>query len=626
MAQEFASDNSKRSIFARLNLSNHRGFFSFLFVSLSLILLLVTFAAVQQQQTTQSKAAGAVNICNNFRAVCPVVSDHIDFDSYCTTGIGFPSVVHNPTREVCCQVQTISGKKQCTVRDRDCVGLNYGQCTGVSIFSPLCEWQPSEPGLSGLELLVRGKCVNKGTTNPPPAGGTIDFVCGAKEGEQFDVLKEAKCCVSPLFPKLNSGSQTRVTCTQPKLLGRGALCDPNSTIEICNPLKKIRCEKVTIGGNETGICRDILGGTVVCDSCTAAGQGCSVTGSIPCEGFKCTPTSSGSTVGKCERTTTQPPGPDGGRGGDTACTSISGRCLTGQTGREGKDCKNQPGVAKSGKIQSGLCTGAPDRQCCVPNSTSTKVTCTAITTQEACLPPDQCVWITKRGTTDTKTCQRACGRIPDQPTCDKRADCNWKNNACTTKKGGGDGGTTGNIDLNLKLSYQGIVTLPKTKTELKVRVKLIDAVNKEKIKDAVQFTADSNGIWSGKASFKDVDLNQKYYLLIKGPMHLQKKICKADAADPQPGYYSCQFGNITLQSGSNDFDYSNVKLLVGDLDHNGVVDSADTSVVFNDLLLPTDQRQSADVLERSDLNLDGIVSTQDWSLVLEALKIKYDEK
>lgn len=29
---------------------------------------------------------------------------------------------------------------------------------------------------------------------------------------------------------------------------------------------------------------------------------------------------------------------------------------------------------------------------------------------------------------------------------------------------------------------------------------------------------------------------------------------------------------------------------------------------------------------KTDLNLDGIVSTQDWSLVLEALKIKYDEK
>ena len=112
-------------------------------------------------------------------------------------------------------------------------------------------------------------------------------------------------------------------------------------------------------------------------------------------------------------------------------------------------------------------------------------------------------------------------------------------------------------------------------------------------------------------------------------MHVQKKICKADAADPNPGYYSCQFGNITLNSGSNDFDFSQVKMLVGDLPspgQNGIVDREDTGVVLNALLLPVDQRQSAETLEKADLNLDAIVSTQDWSLMLEALKIKYDEK
>ena len=31
-------------------------------------------------------------------------------------------------------------------------------------------------------------------------------------------------------------------------------------------------------------------------------------------------------------------------------------------------------------------------------------------------------------------------------------------------------------------------------------------------------------------------------------------------------------------------------------------------------------------IDAADLNLDGIVSTQDWGLILEALKIKYDEE
>ena|SRR3989338_9714080 len=49
---------------------------------------------------------------------------------------------------------------------------------------------------------------------------------------------------------------------------------------------------------------------------------------------------------------------------NSACTSIGGRCITGQTGREGRDCQD-----KTGKIQGNLCVGAPDRQCCVPNTT-----------------------------------------------------------------------------------------------------------------------------------------------------------------------------------------------------------------------------------------------------------------
>src|SRR3990167_1400103 len=62
MAQEFASDNSQNGLFSRLKLSNHRGFFSFIFVTLSVIFILITFAAVQQQQTTQSKAL--TNLCD----------------------------------------------------------------------------------------------------------------------------------------------------------------------------------------------------------------------------------------------------------------------------------------------------------------------------------------------------------------------------------------------------------------------------------------------------------------------------------------------------------------------------------------------------------------------------------
>ncbi|MEX1052755.1 MAG: hypothetical protein WEC80_02810, partial [Patescibacteria group bacterium] len=61
MSQEFASDNSGDGLFDRLKFNKHRGFFSLIFVTLSAILLLVTFSAVQQQQTTQSSASGYGN-------------------------------------------------------------------------------------------------------------------------------------------------------------------------------------------------------------------------------------------------------------------------------------------------------------------------------------------------------------------------------------------------------------------------------------------------------------------------------------------------------------------------------------------------------------------------------------
>src|SRR3989344_4383480 len=75
MAQEFASDNSQNGLFSRLKLSNHRGFFSFIFVTLSVIFILITFAAVQQQQITQSKASGDTNICSGITCSGVIVGE-----------------------------------------------------------------------------------------------------------------------------------------------------------------------------------------------------------------------------------------------------------------------------------------------------------------------------------------------------------------------------------------------------------------------------------------------------------------------------------------------------------------------------------------------------------------------
>lgn len=185
------------------------------------------------------------------------------------------------------------------------------------------------------------------------------------------------------------------------------------------------------------------------------------------------------------------------------------------------------------------------------------------------------------------------------------------------------------VDLNLKLSFQGISSKPKVNNELKVKVKLVDSNNIEKVNDNSVFTADDYGVWSGSVSFEGVNLNQKYYLLLKGPMHVQKKICAEDAADTDLDYYSCQFGSIVLKSGVNDFDFSKVKMFVGDVPaptQNGVTNAEDIKAVTDALSLPISQRKNEELLNNLDFNLDGIVSTQDLSLIISALKTKTDEK
>jgi hypothetical protein len=165
---------------------------------------------------------------------------------------------------------------------------------------------------------------------------------------------------------------------------------------------------------------------------------------------------------------------------------------------------------------------------------------------------------------------------------------------------------------------------------MKVKVTLLDQVTNAKIVRTGDFTADANGIWTGKVM---VDLppslnaaQSRFKLLIKGPKHLQKRICDSAPKESYPGTYHCEVGNITLNpSASNDLDLSGIYLLVGDLPQqdgtqDGIVNSFDTSLILQ-LFGKTDQAS----LAQADLNLDGVINPQDYSLVIAALSIRSDE-
>lgn len=185
----------------------------------------------------------------------------------------------------------------------------------------------------------------------------------------------------------------------------------------------------------------------------------------------------------------------------------------------------------------------------------------------------------------------------------------------------GSGGKSGNVKLNLALKFQGIVTKPKKTDAMKVKVGVGGGSLKEPVFGTGSFTPDNEGIWHGSVSI-NVPPGSNYKILVKGPQHLQKKICDAKPTETFPGTYSCDLGKITLTDGSNDLNLSSVYLLVGDLpDQDGIVNSYDISLVRN--LLDKSDDES---LRVADLNRDGAVNAQDYSLVIASLSIRNDEQ
>jgi len=141
----------------------------------------------------------------------------------------------------------------------------------------------------------------------------------------------------------------------------------------------------------------------------------------------------------------------------------------------------------------------------------------------------------------------------------------------------------------------------------------------------VEFAAQMDGSWKGSAAWTGIPLTGGYKIYIKGPKHLQKRICESAPKESAAGTYTCSKGAITLAAGTNTIDASGITLLVGDLpDENGVQDgvanSYDVSLVLNNL-----NKTDAGIIKRADLNFDGGITTQDYSLIIAALSVRVEE-
>ena len=193
------------------------------------------------------------------------------------------------------------------------------------------------------------------------------------------------------------------------------------------------------------------------------------------------------------------------------------------------------------------------------------------------------------------------------------------------------GGGRAVITLNLSLTFQGIIQTPAPgENSMSVSVTLAGGPQGQSIPSTGTFTANSSGKWTGQVAFNDVAIGGSYRVLVKGPKHIQKKVCDTSPTETFPGTYHCGNGNITVSSsGVNTLDFSGIKLLVGDLPaQDGIIDAYDISLVRNNFCTTGNPNVCKDpkLLSEADLNLDGIIDSQDYSLLIASLSVKYDEK
>ncbi len=187
------------------------------------------------------------------------------------------------------------------------------------------------------------------------------------------------------------------------------------------------------------------------------------------------------------------------------------------------------------------------------------------------------------------------------------------------------------IEASLKISlrFQGLnSTSSKKFLSEKTRVTLVHTPSNTVFEPkTVDFRIVNALRWEGEARFAGVASGSGYLVAIKGPQHVQRLICDAQPADSLGSstndLYICerdeddhQIGGITLGRGANILDFDGITQFAGDLpDQDGVIDSLDLANVRQSL-----GSTESDALEVADLNLDGVVNTADFSLVIQGLE------
>lgn len=179
--------------------------------------------------------------------------------------------------------------------------------------------------------------------------------------------------------------------------------------------------------------------------------------------------------------------------------------------------------------------------------------------------------------------------------------------------------TSQNITFDIRT--QGLTKPAKNVNEIPVKVTFLQD---ERVIDtrSVSMSKNDDGSWTGNSEYDNLTIGVDYTLLVKGPKHLQKKVCTNNPTESIGGQYSCLGGEIRIQASDNRINLKGIVMLAGDIPlQNGIVDAVDITYIRSNL-----GKTDAEVVARGDLNYDGIVDTQDYGIIINALSFKYDEK
>lgn len=177
------------------------------------------------------------------------------------------------------------------------------------------------------------------------------------------------------------------------------------------------------------------------------------------------------------------------------------------------------------------------------------------------------------------------------------------------------------VSVNITARFQGIDPKSvKIKTIAPVKVQLTQGIGTAatfSLPQFVSFTFGDDTLWHGTALIPNIKPGKDYTLLIKGPKHLQKRICENAHTEQKEGLYSCTEGKIEIGPEKVlNLNISGIVLMAGDVGiQDAVLNAYDLSFVQN-TIRKTAKNSAVD----ADVNYDGKVNKTDYEMLVYTLK------